>query len=321
MRGVISVLAAHALLIVSAAPLAPQQSSGGGAGSANISTPLIEVGIPRQQRADTVIRVSRGARLEISGRMTSDLVINTWDRDEVSVVTGSPVQVTTTGELVRLEAANGRAGRGRGSGQSAYQVTVPRWMPINVPNARGDVTVEGSEADVNVESQTGSVRVIGGRGQVSAHSTSGSVRVENVQGNVTAYSVSQSVRIIGVTGNVRAESTNGSITLERVDTRNLVASTTNGNIDFDGPIQNDGVYRLTTHNGRVSMVIAENANATVTVSSFNGRYSASFPIQVTGMGPDRRMRFTVGNGSARVEASSFNGNIAFRRPGQPRPAA
>ena len=321
MPGVITVLTVHALLTVSAAAPVPQVPPAGAGADATISTPLTEVGIPRQQRADTVIRVSRGARLEISGRMTSDLVINTWDRDEVSVVSPSPVQVTTTAGLVRLEAANGRGGRGRGGGQSDYQVTVPRWMPINVPNARGDVTVEGSEADVNVESQSGSVRVIGGRGQVSAHSTSGSVRVENVEGNVDAYSVSQSVRIIGVTGNVRAESTNGSITLERVNTRNLVASSTNGNIDFDGPIQNDGVYRMTTHNGRVSMVIPENANATVTVSSFNGRYSASFPIQVTGMGPDRRMRFTIGNGSARVEASSFNGNIAFRRPGQPRPAA
>jgi hypothetical protein len=67
------------------------------------------------------------------------------------------------------------------------------------------------------------------------------------------------------------------------------------------------------------MAIAEDANATVTVSTFNGRYSASFPIQVTRIGADRRFTFVVGSGSARVEASSFNGNIAFRRPGQPRP--
>jgi DUF4097 and DUF4098 domain-containing protein YvlB len=183
------------------------------------------------------------------------------------------------------------------------------------------VTIEGSEAAVDVDTQSGAVRVVGGRGRVSARSVSGSVYIENVQGSVSAYTVNQSMRVIGVTGDVRAESTNGNITLDQVDTRSLQASSTNGNIDFGGPIRDGGVYRLTTHNGRVSMAIAEDANATISLSTFNGRYSASFPIQVTRMGPDRRFTFVLGSGSARIEASSFNGNIAFRRPGQPRPAA
>jgi hypothetical protein len=287
------------------------------------------VGIPRQQRADTVIRVSRGARLELGGRITADIRITTTDRDEVRFVGPGAVRLTETGGVVRLDAgaAGGRDGRGRpgrgggtpGGSDADYQVTVPRWMPISVDNARGDVTIEGSEAEVQVVSQGGAVRIIGGRGRVSGRSVSGSVYVENVQGSVSAFTVMGSLRVIGVTGDVRAESTNGNITLDQVDARSLTASSNNGNIEFNGTVRNDGVYSMTTHNGRVSMVIPEDANATVTVSTFNGRYSASFPIQVTRIGADRRFTFVVGNGSARVEASSFNGNIAFRRPGQPRP--
>ena len=96
-------------------------------------------------------------------------------------------------------------------------------------------------------------------------------------------------------------------------------STVNGSVDFEGAIRNDGVYRLSTHNGQVTLAIPDGSNATVSVSTYNGRYTSSFPVQVTQMGADRRSTFVLGNGSARIEASSFNGNIEFRRPGQPRP--
>ena len=115
MPGVITSLAVHALLTVSAASSLVQaaQSAATTAASASASAVATAEGLPRQ-RADTVFSVSRGARLEVGGRMTSDLVITTWDRDAVSVEGLSAVRVSMTGNLVRLDAANGRGGRSGG---------------------------------------------------------------------------------------------------------------------------------------------------------------------------------------------------------------
>ena len=93
----------------------------------------------------------------------------------------------------------------------------------------------------------------------------------------------------------------------------------NGNISFDGPIKDKGLYRLTTHNGTVAMAVPEKANVTLTVRTYNGGFKSTF--QVPGDTGERRKRFTMtlGNGSAHVELESFGGTIALRRPGEARP--
>src|SRR5919198_169286 len=71
------------------------------------------------------------------------------------------------------------------------------------------------------------------------------------------------VTLEGVGGDVSAETTNGSIILDRIDSGNVDLYTVNGNISYDGPIKDKGVYRLTTHNGMIAMPVAERANATL----------------------------------------------------------
>ena len=268
-------------------------------------------------QTDTVIPVARGARLEVEARtQVRNIEIRGWDRDDVEVESGAAVRISTTGTLVRLDAGVG--GRS-GNRQSSYTVNVPRWMPITVDGTSANVTIQGADSDISVETVNGTVRVNGGNGRVSAHSVGGSIFVENAQGRVDARTINQSVRLIGVTGEIRAETVNGGVFLDRVGSSDVVVSTHNGPIDFVGDVRNDGVYRLSTYNGQVSIAIPEGANATVSVSTNNGRYTSSFPIQVTQMGSDRRFTFEIGNGGARIDASSYNGNISFRRPGQPRP--
>ena len=53
----------------------------------------------------------------------------------------------------------------------------------------------------------------------------------------------------------------------------------------------------------------------VSVSTFNGDFSACFPVQLTGK-TKHRFNFTLGSGSARLELESFSGDIKICRPGQ-----
>ena len=47
----------------------------------------------------------------------------------------------------------------------------------------------------------------------------------------------------------------------------------------DGQIRDKGSYRLTTHNGTISMALPEKANVTMSVRTYNGGFRSSFPVK------------------------------------------
>src|SRR5204863_53072 len=81
---------------------------------------------------------------------------------------------------------------------------------------------------------------------------------------------------------------------------NAEANTVNGDITYDGTIKDGGRYRVGTHDGDVRVSVTDKANVSVSVSTFNGDFSACFPVQLTGK-TKHRFNFTLGSGSARLE--------------------
>src|SRR5262249_59604937 len=131
--------------------------------------------------------------------------------------------------------------------------------------------------------------------------------------------VNEGMHLSDISGDLSAETTNGSIILDRVDSSNVDLYTVNGNISYDGPIKDKGVYRLTTHNGMIAVALPERVNATLMVRTYNGSFRSTFPIKQDDQNPRKRFTLTLGNGSAHLELESFGGTIALRRPGEPRP--
>jgi DUF4097 and DUF4098 domain-containing protein YvlB len=194
---------------------------------------------------------------------------------------------------------------------------VPTWLPITVEGSSASVTIQGVAADISVETVNGPIRVQGGEGRIAVHSVQGVVTVDGARGPVEATSMNEDVRVNGATGQVQAESVNGDLRVTGGQSTDIVATTVNGSIDFEVPILNGGLYRLSTHNGRVRMTIQEGASAAVTASTYAGDFRTTFPIAITERTRTGRTAFMIGSGSARIEASSFNGTIEFRRPGEP----
>jgi hypothetical protein len=94
-------------------------------------------------------------------------------------------------------------------------------------------------------------------------------------------------------------------------------STVNGDVTFNGTVREKGSYRLTTHGGDIRVGLGGAANATVFVRTFQGDFNADFPIQLpdgqTARSGSKRFNFTLGNGSARIEVQSFNGDIVLAK--------
>jgi DUF4097 and DUF4098 domain-containing protein YvlB len=267
-------------------------------------------------RTDQTIDAVKGTRLLLTSN-AGEVIVRSWDRDQVRIqATHSErerVDIQTADMTLRIRS---RASRGPAS-LVDYQVTVPRWMAVNLSGTYLEATIEGTTGEVNVESVHGNVRVVGGSGSVVAKSIEGIITVDKASGKVQATTVNEGIRITNVTGDVTADTTNGDIVIESAQTTSLEASTVNGDITYNGTMRDGGTYRMTTHGGDIRVGLGGTPNATVFVRTFQGDFGADFPIQLpegqSAREGSKRFNFTLGTGSARIELQTFNGDIVVAR--------
>jgi DUF4097 and DUF4098 domain-containing protein YvlB len=262
---------------------------------------------------DTTFTVQRGQRLELNTH-AGDIVVHTWARNAVRVQTSGSsrfhVAIDQTASLVSIHSAGGRSG----PPNLDYQLTVPTWMAIRLSGVTADMRVDGVQGPVNAETVEGDVVVVGGDGLVSLRSVQGDVSLTDAKGKIDVNSVNSDVNVRNISGELQAETVNGDVNLIQVQSDNVEANTVNGDVNYDGTIRANGRYRLTTHNGEVTVVIPEGTGAQVSVSTFQGDFESAFPVTLTER-HGRRFDFTIGNGSARIELESFGGTIRLVRPG------
>src|SRR5215212_1008596 len=268
---------------------------------------------------DQTVNVSKGTKLDVNN-FAGDVIVKVWDRDAVRVeVTHSDREGVDIKQGEQTLTLRSRSLRGGPPRSLDYAISVPKWMAIAVNGTYADVTMDGVGGDVTVETTRGDIKVTGGSGFVSLKSVQGEISLDKAKGRVEVRAVNEGIRLADISGDLSAESTNGSIILDRIDSANVDLYTVNGNISYDGPIRDKGLYRLTTHNGMIAVAVAEQVNAVLTVRTYNGGFRSTFPIKTDDQNARKRFTVTLGNGSAHVELESFGGTIALRRPGEPRP--
>ena len=271
-------------------------------------------------RSDQTVDVPKGTRLLLNNQ-AGEVTVRSWDRDQVRVqASHSPreqVEARIEEQALRVRARPVSGSRGGGRGLVDYTLTVPRWMPVSLTGTYLEADVEGTTAEVNVETVGGNIRVVGGSSTVTLRSVEGTVTVERTSGKVQANTVNDGIRLVGVAGDVTAETVNGDIELRDLKTTTLDVSTVNGDVTWTGSTSERGTARIATHSGDIRVSLGPSANATVFVRTFQGDFSADFAITLPegmeGRDGHKRFNFTLGDGSARVELQSFNGDIHVAR--------
>ena len=266
------------------------------------------------QQIDTTVTAQQGQRLVVDS-YGGEIAVKTWGRSAVRVEAEPPsrtsVEVSSSGGVVSVR-SSGR----RGPPASVdYTITVPAWMGLDLSGVYTDVKVDGVRAPITVETVQGEVDVAGGEGTVSLRSVQGSVKLRGAKGRIDVHSVNEEVRVSGASGEITAETVNGDVVLESVDATSLDATTVNGDLGYDGPIRSGGRYVLSTHNGDITLAAAENASATIMVSTFSGDFESDFPVPLKETRKGQRFSFMLGGGSAQVSLESFQGTIHLVRPG------
>lgn len=269
--------------------------------------------------SEKTVDVTKGTRLVLSNQ-AGEVVVRSWDQDRVRIQANHGSRETISADITdnTLRIRTQRTGSGRGPGGLVdYQITVPRWMPVNLSGTYLDATIEGTQAEVTVETVHGNARVTGGNGSVSLRSVEGVITVDKASGRVQANTVNEGIRITNSSGEISAETTNGDVFIDNAQTSNLEVFTVNGEVTFNGTIRDSGVYKLGTHNGDIRVGLGGANNATIFVRTFQGDFAADFPVQLpdgqNARSGSKRFNFTLGSGSARIELQSFGGDIALAR--------
>lgn len=269
--------------------------------------------------SEKTVDVAKGTRLVLNNQ-AGEVIVHSWDQDKVRIQASTTSREQLAADVVdntlRIRAI--RSGGARGPmGLMDYQLTVPKWMAVNLTGTYLEATIEGTAAEVTVETVHGNVKVTGGNGNVSARSVEGVISIDKAQGHVQATTVNEGIRITNSSGEINADTTNGDIFIDNAQTSNLEAFTVNGEMTFNGTIRDNGVYKLGTHNGDIRVGLGGANNATIFVRTFQGDFAADFPVQLpegqNARSGSKRFNFTLGSGSARIELQSFGGDIVLAR--------
>lgn len=260
---------------------------------------------------DTVVQARPGDRLvvrNLSGRIT----VRVRDGDEVHVRLGpsdqGAVGVTRDGSRIVLD---DRDRKGRRLARN-LALEVPAWLDVDLRGTQLDVSVVGLRSAVSVSSIDGEMEIQDVEGEVTVSTVNGRILVSDVRGAVRAVSVDESIHLRHVVGAVAVVTINGDLILDDVDGMEVDAQTVDGDVEFDGPIHEGGVYTLITHDGEVTAAVPEGVSAVVSVSTFDGSFEAEFPVVLDRFRGGREMSFTLGNGGARIVLQAFDGDIRMR---------
>lgn len=256
---------------------------------------------------DTVVDVRRGDRLVLRN-LVGRLVIEGVDGSRATLVGDrreAGVGLARDGDRIVLN----RVVEGRRR-QRSLTLRVPRWLPVEAQGSELDVTISGLRSDVTVRTTEGDLDVRDVEGAIDLHTVDGEVRLDDVVGSVRAVSVDESVVVRGARGSVRVESNDGDLRLDDVDGDRVEAQTTDGDVVFRGPIRPGGTYRFVTHDGDVTVSVPRGSAAQVSVSTFDGSFSAGFPVSVERYRGGRETTFMMGDGAgAHLVIQAFDGDI------------
>jgi hypothetical protein len=104
----------------------------------------------------------------------------------------------------------------------------------------------------------------------------------------------------------------GDLTLVNSSFDRVRLETTNGDVVFDSDLATDGTFSIKTINGDLDIKFNDAISARFDIESFNGDIRNCFgpePVRTSRYGPGTELKFTEGDGAARVSIDTLNGDL------------
>ncbi len=249
-----------------------------------------------------------------------DVVVTGTDRNQIVVKARTErgaIRFVSSGSNATLEpAAN------RGCSDARFEVSVPATVRLVANTWSGSLQVSGVTGDVEAHAQSGDIQVRDAGDNLEVATLSGDIGVRGVRGSANIHTLSGDVTLEGARGDVEIETVSGDIALSDVVSRQIRTHSTSGNLEFGGTIVNAGRYEFTTHSGELRLALPANVGAQLSLSTFSGEIESAFPITLTpgthgiGASQAKKLNFSLGQGSARIIAETFSGDVTLSSTGR-----
>ena len=270
------------------------------------------------EEVDRTIDASSDGHVDVSN-ISGSVTVHGWTRDSVEVTgtLGRNVEeliLERDGDKVLIKVKVPKRG-GRGI-ESDLRISVPQNSSLDVGAVSADIDVSDVTGEQSLHTVSGDVTTEYSGADVGAESVSGDVEVSgnNAVGEVDASTVSGDVTLFRVSGKVEAQSVSGDVIVDEGAFERAELSTVNGEIVFQGELQDDGKLSVETVNGSVDIDFVGDVSARFSVDTFNGGISNCFgpkAERTSKYAPGWELEFSEGDGSGRVQVSTMNGRVSI----------
>jgi hypothetical protein len=257
---------------------------------------------------DTLVEVRQGDRL-ILHDFSGTVFVESWDRSAMSLeadAEGSIVfKVTRVGNTLEIGIEDGKS-RNRAE---ELRIVLPPWMSLEISGREVEAEVRGVAGEVVIQNLRGDISLRDLTGEVRASSAEGSIEASNLSGTTRLRTGNEDIWIGDSSGNLEVETVDGDIEMEGIQSRRIMARTTDGEITFTGSLQAGGDFEFHSHGGDIEMSLLPPVNLGVTVLAYAGGFQSDFPVHARGFRSGEGLEFTVGSGGGRLVLEAFDGNI------------
>lgn len=276
----------------------------------------------RRSASDT--RIDTTFAFDPSGEVTlslpaGEIRVTGWARNQarvVAVTERGTISSSFSRTRLRMEV------RGRNSGRTRYEVTVPFGVRVDATTASGDINVAGTRSRVSLSTSSGLITASDLKGRSELESASGNVNLQRIDGATKVSALNGQIAITEITGDLEIEQVVGSTRIDHADLSGFRFESASGDIDLDGTLSARGTYGIETSSGNVTLRVPATLGATFQFETFSGDLRApDFDLVLrptsrnnAGHNDDRR-EYTINGGGATVSIETFNGAVTIRKHG------
>jgi DUF4097 and DUF4098 domain-containing protein YvlB len=187
-----------------------------------------------------------------------------------------------------------------------FTIDVPRDYSVELRTSGGSLDVRNVIAPVRGTTSGGSIVVQDVTGAVKMHTSGGNIDGEHLNGVTELGTSGGSISITDAKGDLDVHTSGGGIRLKNIDA-SVKASTSGGSVHAE--IRCNHGISLSTSGGTISLLLPENARASIDAWTSGGRVSSAIPLSNTETADPTHLRGAINGGGERVELHTSGGSI------------
>ena len=258
------------------------------------------------ERIERIFPVSKGPSLMLTN-YSGSIVVKSWQNPEIKAVCTKysqnvEVDCESIGNKIRLTTHVLDKLASAEKAKVDYQIFTPE------------------ESNLEIRTNLGSVLIEKIKGEVRIDVMAAPVKVSEIAGYLDARSLNSRVEILESQGIIRSTTVSGDILFRRLNSNNVTAQSTLGNISYEGDFRSGGKYNFSTNEGVISVLCSDQASVEWEARTVKGGIETNLPIKSKSHYPVSRGYFgkqsllgTSNSGDATVQLSTFSGRIRIIR--------